>query len=84
MPVFTATLGAAFVLERGALRVEIAQRPFAIDVRRDGRRLIRGLSAWGVDGDVRDQFIQFTEGVIAREELGLPERIVAASVGEQL
>ena len=33
-----ATLAGALVLERGALRVEIALRPFAIDVRRDGRR----------------------------------------------
>ncbi|MEY2442262.1 MAG: alpha-D-xyloside xylohydrolase, partial [bacterium] len=84
MGVITATLGDAYVLERGTLRVEIAQRPFAIDVRRDGRRLIRGLSVWGVEGEVHDQFIQFTEGVIAREELGLPERVVAASVSEQL
>ena len=46
MPVTTATLGGALVLERGALRVEIDQHPFAIHVRRDGRRLIRGLGVW--------------------------------------
>ncbi|MDX6683651.1 MAG: alpha-D-xyloside xylohydrolase [Solirubrobacteraceae bacterium] len=84
MPVTTATVAGAFVLEREALRVEISQRPFAVDVRRDGRRLIRGLGVWAADGEVHDQFIQFTEGVIAREELALPERVVAASVAEPL
>ena len=78
MPVPTATLGDVLVLERGALRVEIVQHPFAMHVRRSGRRLIRGLDVWAVEGEVRDQFIQFTEGVIPREELGLPERVVAA------
>ncbi len=84
MPVTTATVADALVLQRGALRVEIAQHPFAIDVRRDGRRLIRRLGVWAVDGEIRDQFIQLTEGVMAREELGLPERVVAASVAEPL
>ncbi|HEV7805259.1 MAG TPA: TIM-barrel domain-containing protein [Solirubrobacteraceae bacterium] len=84
MPVTTATVANALVLERRALRVEISQRPFAVDVRRDGRRLIRGLGVWAVDGEVHDQFIQFTEGVIAREELALPERVVTANVAEPL
>ncbi|MEA2137190.1 MAG: alpha-D-xyloside xylohydrolase, partial [Solirubrobacteraceae bacterium] len=84
MPVTTATVAGALVFERGALRVEIAQHPFAVHVRRGGRRLIRGLGVWAVDGEVHDQFIQFTEGVIAREDLGLPERVVAASVAEPL
>jgi len=84
MPVTTATVADALVLDRGALRVEIAQHPFAVHVRRDGRRLIRGLGAWAVEGEICDQFIQFTEGVMAREELGLPERIVAASLAEPL
>ncbi|MEJ7797747.1 MAG: TIM-barrel domain-containing protein [Solirubrobacteraceae bacterium] len=84
MPVTTATLADALVLDRGTLRVEIARHPFAVCVRRDGRRLIRALGAWAVEGEVHDQFIQFTEGVIAREELGLPERVVAASVAERL
>ncbi len=84
MPVTTATVADALVLDRGALRVEIAQHPFAVHVRRDGRRLIRGLDLWAVDGEICDQFIQFTEGVIAKEELGLPERVVSASVAEPL
>jgi alpha-glucosidase (family GH31 glycosyl hydrolase) len=84
MPVKTATVADALVLERGHLRVEIAQHPFAVDVRRDGRRLIRGLGIWATEGEIEDQFIQFTEGVIPREELGLPERVVAVSVSEPL
>ena len=84
MPVTTATVSDALVLERGALRVEIAHHPFAVHVRRNGRRLIRGLGLWAVDGKVCDQFIQFTEGVIPREELGLPERVVTISVAEPL
>jgi len=84
MPVHTATLGGALKLERGAIEVEIALRPFAIHVRRGGRRLVRGLGVWAVEGSIHDQFIQFTEGVIPREELGLPERVVSASVAERL
>jgi alpha-glucosidase (family GH31 glycosyl hydrolase) len=84
MSVKTATVAGALTFERGAVRVEIAQHPFAVHVRRGGRRLIRGLGVWAVEGAVHDQFIQFTEGVMAREELGLPERVVAASVAEPL
>ena len=84
MPVTTAMRSGALVLQRGELRVEIERVPFAVDVRRKGRRLVRGLGVWAADGEVHDQFIQFTEGVIAREALGLPERVVAASVVEQL
>jgi alpha-glucosidase (family GH31 glycosyl hydrolase) len=84
MPVHTATLAGALVLERGPLRVEISLRPLRIDVRRGGRRLVRGLGVWAIEGEIHDQFIQFTEGVVAREELGLPERIVAASIADPL
>ena len=52
-----------------APRVEISLRPFALTIRRDGRRLLRALGGWVADGEVRDQFIQLTEGVIAHEEL---------------
>ncbi|MEO6462667.1 MAG: TIM-barrel domain-containing protein, partial [Candidatus Eisenbacteria bacterium] len=82
VPVHTAMIGGALVLERGALRVEISLRPLRIDVRRGGRRLVRGLGVWAIEGEICDLFIQFTEGVVAREELGLPERVVAASVAE--
>ncbi|MEA2220248.1 MAG: alpha-D-xyloside xylohydrolase [Solirubrobacteraceae bacterium] len=84
MPVTSESVAGALVLTRGALRVEICRHPFAVHVRRGGRRLIRSLGVWAVDGEVEDQFIQFTEGVIAREALELPERVVAASVAEPL
>jgi len=84
MPVSTATVLDGLVLERGPLRVEIAQHPFCIHVRRDGRRLVRALGLFAVEGEIEDQFIQFTEGVIAAEQLDLPERVVAVSVAEPL
>ena len=84
MPVHAATGADALVLSRGRLRVEITQHPFAIDVRRDGRRLIRRFRIWCADGEVRDQFIQFTEGVIAAEELEVAERVASASLAEPL
>ena len=56
------------VVEAGRLRIEVSVRPFAFTIRRDGRRLIRAGGAWLADGEVRDQFVQFTEGVIAHEE----------------
>ena len=84
MPVSTATVLDGLVLERGPLRVEIAQHPFCIHVRRDARRLVRALGMFAVEGEIEDQFIQFTEGVIAAEQLDLPERVVAVSVAEPL
>ncbi len=57
------------VLERGALRVEVALRPFSFTVRRSGRRLLRAGGVWVADGIVQDHFVQFTEGVVAGEEL---------------
>ncbi len=67
-------------LERGRLRVEIALQPFELTVRRGGRRLVRALGAWVAEGTVHDQFIQFTEGVVAHEELSPVERARAAVV----
>jgi alpha-glucosidase/alpha-D-xyloside xylohydrolase len=80
------------VLERGDVRLEIGLQPLRVDVRRltprDGgakwRRLLRGVHVWAVDGEVHDRFLQLTEGVMAREELGFPERAVTASVAEHL
>src|SRR5918997_3601382 len=46
-----------------------------LEIRRSGRRLIRGLSLWAAAGESRDQFIQLTEGVIAAEELERPRRL---------
>jgi alpha-glucosidase (family GH31 glycosyl hydrolase) len=69
------------VLETGALRVEVTLRPFSFVIRRAGRSLLRGGGAWAVDGQIRDQFLQFTEGVLASEERTPAQRAVAASVG---
>src|SRR5918998_3562349 len=84
MPDHAATAGGSLVLSRARLRVEITRHPFGIDVRRDGRRLLRGLGIWCADGEVRDQFIRLTEGVIASEELELPERAASANLVEPL
>ena len=84
MPVHTAAVADTFVLSRGALHVEILRRPFAIHVLRDGRRLLRGFGLWCADGAAADRFIQFTEGVIASEQLEIPERVVSASLAEPL
>lgn len=66
------------VLERGPLRVELALRPFAITVRRAGRRLIRTGGVWVADGTIEDNFVQWTEGVVASENLAPPERALRA------
>jgi alpha-glucosidase (family GH31 glycosyl hydrolase) len=69
----------AAVLESGtSLRLEIAMRPFAFTLRRRGRRLLRGGGAWVADGAIRDQFLQFTEAVLAREDRSPPQRAVLA------
>ena len=62
------------MLERDALRVEVALRPFALTVRRSGRRLMRAVGVWVADGTVHDHFVQFTEGVVPNEELAPTER----------
>ncbi len=74
------TVADQIVLSRGRLRVEISLRPFAFTVRRDGRRLLRSAGLWAVDGTVHDQFIQFTEGVVARENRAPAERALSALV----
>jgi alpha-D-xyloside xylohydrolase len=71
------------VLERDAVRVEIVLRPFAFTVRRAGRRLLRAGGAWVADGVVHDHFVQFTEGVVAGEELSPAERALRAEVIER-
>jgi alpha-glucosidase (family GH31 glycosyl hydrolase) len=68
------------VLARGPLRLEVRLRPLRIDLRRQGRTLLAGLSAWACEGTVHDRFVRVTEGLIAREELGFPERPVEAEI----
>ena len=60
-------------LERGGVRIEIALQPFELTIRR-GRRLVRSLGAWVAEGKIHDQFIHFTEGVVAHEDLSPVER----------
>src|ERR671934_1350551 len=67
-------------LEHAQVRIEIALAPLTIHVRRSGRRLLRALTVWACDGEVRDRFVQVTEGVVADERLGFPERAVEARV----
>ena len=76
----SATAAGDRVLELGTLRVEIGLAPLRIHVRRAGRRLLRALTVWACEGEVRDRFVQVTEGVIADERLGFPERVVAATI----
>jgi Glycosyl hydrolases family 31 len=82
--VYSVSAGAELVvLARGRVRVEIALRPFAFTVRRAGRRLLRAGGLWVADGLVHDHFVQFTEGVVAREELSPAERASRAEVSER-
>jgi alpha-glucosidase (family GH31 glycosyl hydrolase) len=71
------------VLARGAVRVEVHLRPFEITVRRGGRRVMRRGTVWAVEGEVHDQFVQFTEGVVAHEDLEDPEPLERAAVAEE-
>jgi alpha-glucosidase (family GH31 glycosyl hydrolase) len=67
-------------LTRGRLSAEVTLRPFAVTVRRDGRRLLRNAGAWVAEGQVHDNFIHLTEGVIAYEALAPQERAGRARV----
>ena len=71
------------VVERGPLRVELVLRPFSLTVRRAGRRLLSSGGLWAADGTIHDHFIQFTEGVVAREERAPAERAVRATAVEK-
>jgi alpha-glucosidase (family GH31 glycosyl hydrolase) len=84
MPVHIETVADVLVLARAKLRVEIARRPFALTVRHGHRRVLHGFGLWCADGEIRDHFIQLTEGVIASEELELAEFVASAGVAEPL
>ncbi len=70
-------------IQRGKLSLELTLRPFSFTLRRVGRRLLRNGSAWVADGTVNDHFIQFTEGVVADEDLAPHERVLRAAVDWQ-
>jgi hypothetical protein len=51
------------------VRVQVTLRPFSFTLRRrDGRSLLRAGGAWLADGEARDVFLQFTEGVVPAEQ----------------
>ncbi|XAY04858.1 hypothetical protein DSM112329_01696 [Paraconexibacter sp. AEG42_29] len=84
MPATVVAARERVVLTRGDLELEVKLHPLRIHLRRDGRRLLRGLHVWACDGTIQDRFLQLTEGVIAKEARGFPERAVHASVAESL
>jgi alpha-glucosidase (family GH31 glycosyl hydrolase) len=73
----------AAVLATSAVRVEISMRPFSFTIRRHGRSLLRSGGAWVADGTIRDQFLQFTEGVVADEQRAPLQRALRAVLIER-
>ncbi|MBO0769454.1 MAG: hypothetical protein J2O48_12290, partial [Solirubrobacterales bacterium] len=67
-------------LNRGPLEITIELRPFSITVRRNGRRLLRNAGVWVAQGQNKDHFVQYTEGVVAGELLDPSERATRAHV----
>jgi alpha-glucosidase (family GH31 glycosyl hydrolase) len=59
------------------LEVEIAAAPHSLTVRRAGRRLVGPIGIRVRDVAVRDEFIQWTEGVMPAEDLGDPVGVKA-------
>jgi hypothetical protein len=57
-------------LDRDALTVELELAPLTLTVRRRGRRVAGPIVVRVRDGAIQDQWIQWTEGVVAHEELG--------------
>jgi alpha-glucosidase (family GH31 glycosyl hydrolase) len=70
-------------LRQGVLEIAVQLRPFAITVRRNGRRLMRDAGAWVAEGVAHDHFVQFTEGVIPGEDLAPHERVTRATIASQ-
>ena len=65
-------------LASGPLELEVELHPFRFTLRRNGRRLLRDATVWACDGVVQDRFVAITEGVVARERRGFPERAASA------
>ncbi|HEV2752289.1 MAG TPA: glycoside hydrolase family 31 protein, partial [Solirubrobacteraceae bacterium] len=65
--------------------VRVVADPFSFEVHRGDRPLVRAGGAWVCDGEVRDQFVQLSEGVIADEARTAQARAQRAGVaGEDL
>jgi hypothetical protein len=70
--------GDQVLLEHGELRLELSLRPFSVTLRRGRRRLLSSCGLWVADGEIRDHFVRFTEGVLASEQRSPPERALRA------
>ena len=71
------------VLVSADVRVEVSLRPFQFTIRRAGRSRMRAAGAWVADGESRDVFLQFTEGVVADEQRSEPMRALYAALVER-
>ncbi len=65
------------------LTIDLQQTPFSMTVHRAGRTILRQLTAWVAEGEIKDRYIQLTEGVIPQEQLAPRERVSAATVVER-
>src|SRR4051812_31149956 len=62
------------------LTIDLQQTPFSLTVRRGRRTVLRHVTAWVADGEIRDRYVQLTEGVIPHEELAPRERVSTVAV----
>ncbi len=70
-------------LVSGEVSVQVTLRPFSFTIRRAGRSRLRAGGAWVADGEARDVFLQFTEGVVPAEQRGESMRALHATLGER-
>jgi hypothetical protein len=60
------------------LECHVVLAPLSLTVRRTGRRIAGPIVVRVRDGAIEDQWIQWTEGVVAHEELGDPIGVARA------
>jgi alpha-glucosidase (family GH31 glycosyl hydrolase) len=60
------------------MQIEVATRPLGVTLRRGGHRLLGPIRVRVRDGEADDQFVQWSEGVVAQETLGDPIDVTAA------
>ena len=70
--------GSAHAPGAGTLTVDVELAPLSLTVRRAGRRVAGPIVVRVRDGAIEDQWIQWTEGVVAHEELGDPVGVARA------
>ena len=71
------------MLDGGAVSVAITLRPLSFELRRGGRRIVRGGGLWLARGSAGDHFVQLTEGVIPHEDVEEVEELGRAEVVER-